>query len=140
MFSCWNCAFCIILRVSLGLLFHLDNQERNRINILITNTVRNSDQHGFKLNKLFLVFLSYRIICTSELKHLIVSMVGFEIWKIGLLIDYPADFIKNHSLQICLLVQFCSVLQVTSSGAEFSFHVEFCCTTKNLKNHPLVIW
>ena len=55
------------------------------------------------------------------------------------LIDIPSTLIKNHSHQICIPVQFYSMLRVKSSGAEYFYNVEFWCAEKNLETHLLVL-
>ena len=53
--------------------------------------------------------------------------------KSGKLIDFPDILIDNHLLQIFIMVQFYSILQVTSSGAEYFLNVEFLYTTRKQK-------
>ena len=60
---------------------------------------------------IFFVFITVRVIFTLKLYHLIVSMMLFERDKSRTLTDSPADLIKNHLLQICLLIKFTALYQ-----------------------------
>ena len=94
-FNCFNCfllfllvftllyfSLHIVIRLSFCILNHLDNHEGNPWNILITTFVRNIDWHSFNFDQLFFVFLTVRTICTSKLKHFIVSVMGIEREKV----------------------------------------------------------
>ena len=72
----------IIIRVSLCLVFHLDDHESNPWKILIITAVRNIDWHSFNFSQLFFVLITVRTIWTLILKHFIVSVVVFEKEKV----------------------------------------------------------
>ena len=61
------------LRPVFFIVFHLNTRGSNPCNFPITTEARNIDWHSFNFDQLFFVFLIFRDICTSKLKHFIVS-------------------------------------------------------------------
>ena len=67
------------------------------LKIPTSTVVRNIYRHSFDCDKLLFVLLIVRTICTSKFKHLIVSVMGFEIKNFQKSIYIPAALKENHS-------------------------------------------
>ena len=137
--SWWNFAWHIIIRMSLYIGFHLDNDEINPCNTWITTAVWNIYWSSFKFNQLFFVFLTSRTTCTSKLKHLMVSVMGFERKKCKI------NGFTSHFNQELQTPNICTGKFIQNYTHGIIRHwvflnVEFWCTEKHVKNTLIVIW
>ena len=124
--------------MSLCLAFNYNAHKSNPCKIPITTAVINIDWCSLNFDQLFFVLLIVRTICTSKLKNLIMTVMGFK-KKGKKSIYFPVTLIKNHSFQICLLGQFYRILLMTLSGDEFFYWNSGAPhKTKNSSSHHLI--